>query len=60
MANSDSETDDDEDDDYQVFGRMTIKAQSQAFFQVGVLPCDTRILPCIVLSRCALAMCPFA
>ena len=29
-----SDSDCDEEEDYQVFGRMTIKAQSEAFYQV--------------------------
>ena len=35
-AELDSDSDGDEEDDYQVFGRMTIKAQSEAFYQVKV------------------------
>ena len=32
----DSDSDGDEEDDYQVFGRMTIKAQSEAFYQISL------------------------
>ncbi|QDZ23250.1 hypothetical protein HOP50_10g57880 [Chloropicon primus] len=32
----DSDSDGNEEDDYQVFGRMTIKAQSEAFYQVSL------------------------
>ena len=34
LEDDDSDTDGDEEEDYQVFGRMTIKAQSEAFYQV--------------------------